>query len=98
MFRSPISAPSECTSAINSSRKSSSDGDSPAAFRLFVPGILSRNHHPPVPNTAMKAISTETRRREPITFTLVALCAFHSMHLHLRFGFQFGEQLLRHVG
>jgi hypothetical protein len=38
------------------------------------------------------------RRHQLINFTLVAFCAFHSAHLHLRFALQFREQLLGNVG
>ena len=33
-----------------------------------------------------------------MNFTLVALGAFHSAHLHLRFGLQFRKHLLGDVG
>jgi hypothetical protein len=51
-----------------------------------------------LPTIAKQIISTSTRRHEPIDFTLVALRAFHSTHLRLRFGLKFRKQLLRDVG
>src|SRR5438046_10031371 len=98
MFRSPYSGPSVRTTAINSSRKSISARDSSAVFAMFFPGILRRNHHPAVPAVAREIINTNMRRHEPVNFTLATLCAFHSAHLHLRFGLQFRQQLLGDVG
>src|SRR5438093_13067594 len=97
MFRSPISPPSFRTSAINSSRKSISARDSSAVFAMFFPGILRRNHHPAAPAAARELINTNMRRHEPVNFTLAAVRAFHSAHLHLRFGLQFRQQLLGDV-
>ena len=38
-----------------------------------------------------------TRSTNQVYFGLAAVAAFHSAHLHLRFGFQFAEQLLRNI-
>src|SRR6266404_1536075 len=98
MFRSPISPPSVCTSARSSSRSVISSGESGTEREIFLPGIRSKKHHVALTTIAKQIISTSTRRHEPIDFTLVALRAFHSAHLHLRFGLKFREQLLRNVG
>src|SRR6266480_5651420 len=78
MLRSPISPASFCTLARSSSRSATSSGDSGAAFKIFLPGILTPNHQSNAKTAATAIAMRRALKRSDRNTAGTHLCALRN--------------------